>query len=93
MQGVTAGLGASLLAELSMAALGGGVPPPPPCAEPPQGLLVSHAWEQEGCQSPAGAARVQDGGNGAGSVTCSTGRGEEPPRGRQKGGSCVSTSL
>lgn len=73
--GVTAGLGASFPAELSVAALSGGVPPPPPCAEPPQGLSVSHAWEQEGCQSPAGAARVQDGGNGAGSVTCSAGRG------------------
>lgn len=44
--GCNAGLGASLPAELSVAALGGGVPPPPPHAEPPQGLWVSHAWEQ-----------------------------------------------
>lgn len=73
--GVTAGLGASLPAELSAAALGGGVPPPPPRAEPPQGLSVSHAWEQEGCQSPAGAAGVWDGGSSAGGVTSSAGRG------------------
>lgn len=73
--GVSAGLGASLPAGLSVAALSGGVPPPPPHAEPPQGLWVSHAWEQEGCQSPAGTAGMQEAGSGAGSVTCSAGRG------------------
>lgn len=90
--GVTAGLGSSLPAALSAAALGGCVLPPPPCTEPPQGLLMSHAWEQDGCQSSAGAAGVRAGGNGAGSVTCSTGRGGGSTKRETRGGTCVPTA-
>lgn len=68
-----------------MAALSGGVPPPPRCAEPPQGLSVTHAGEQERCQSPAGAAGVRDGGSGAATVTCTAGRGGGATRGETKG--------